>query len=530
MAILQGSSGIGQPSNCFIHSKMKNRIIGSFLTLGLVAATSIAKGQTVSNFENLLTGNDSVWNGSDLSGGLVNGAGFFINQYDTQWGSWSGFSVSKTTDTVTGTWSNQYASISGNGANNSSAFAVVYNYATAMFTHSLLGDSIYGLSINNSTYVYRNMQTGDAFTKKFGGPTGNDPDFLSITFLGYDADFELTDSVIFYLADFRDPNNANDYLIKDWTWVDLSVLGRIRYLDMKFNSSDVGQFGINTPTYACIDSLVYKNTSTAFQPLAAVLDYQIPYNSPLANYNVTKHSLNPGKTVDSLTATLVAQSTNGTSVLVNDSVISYKPNANFNGFDTVWFSICNQDGICDTGWLELLVNDAPLAGFDSITYGEDGVLSLDILSNDWDELIETIRVSVLDTAKHGNVSIVSKKLEYISNVGFQGLDTCSYLICDLFGACDTGYVYLKIENALSVSEKLISNISLYPNPSSGLIKIEGIDSSKPDLIRVLNSQGKQINVAINSDNEIDITEFPDGVYIISLSTADTVITKRIVKQ
>ncbi|MFQ3326007.1 MAG: hypothetical protein ACJASM_001564 [Salibacteraceae bacterium] len=507
---------------------MKKRIIGSFLTLGLICAISIAKGQTVSNFENVLTGGDSTWNGSDLSNGVVNGAGFFLNDYNPRWGSWSGFSISKTTDTVTGGWANQYSSISGNGANNSAAYAVSYSNSTVMFTHSVGGDSIKGLSINNSTYAYRNMQTGDAFTKKFGGTTGNDPDFLTVTFFGYDADFVMTDSVVFYLADFRDANNANDYLVKDWTWVDLSSLGRIRYLDMEFNSSDVGQFGINTPTYACIDSLVYKNSSTLFQPLAAVLDYQVGYNSAVANYNVTKHSINPGNTVDSLTATLVDQPSNGTAVLISDSLISYKPMASFNGYDTVWFSICNQGNICDTSWIEFLVNDVPIAANDTFTRGGDGVLELDILANDWDEQIANLRVSLLDTTKNGNVSIVANKLEYIADTDFEGLDTCSYLICDLYGYCDTGYVYLKIQNVVGVSEISISSISFYPNPTNGIVKIAGL-SNEITALRVLNIRGEAIETALNTENEFDLSEASNGVYFISISTANKTITKRIIK-
>jgi hypothetical protein len=508
---------------------MKKRIIGSFLSLGLVCAISIAKGQTVSNFENVLTGSDSTWNGSDLSSGVVNGAGLFLNDYNSRWGSWSGFSISKKTDTVTGGWANQYSSISGNGANNSDAYAVSYSSATVMFTHSANGDSIEGLSVNNSTYAYRNMQKGDAFTKKFGGATGNDPDFFSVTFFGYDADFEMTDSVVFYLADFRDANNSNDYLVKDWTWVDLSSLGRIRYLDMEFNSSDVGQFGINTPTYACIDSLVYKNSSTVFQPIAAVLDYQVGYNSAVANYNVTKHSLNPGNTIDSLTATLIAQPNSGTAVLISDSLISYKPNANFNGYDTVWFSICNQANICDTSWIEVLVNDAPIAAIDTFTRGGDGVLELDILANDWDEQIGSLRVSLLDTTKNGNVAMVGNKLEYIADTGFEGLDTCSYLICDLYGYCDTGYVYLKIQNLVGVSEVSLSSVSFYPNPTNGIVKIAGL-SNEISALRVLNIRGEAIEIPLNTENEFDLSDASNGVYFISISTAHKTFTKRIIKQ
>ncbi len=504
---------------------MKKRIIGAFLSMGLVCSMH---GQTVSNFENVLQGGDTTWNGSDVSGGFVNGAAFFLNDYNIQWGSWSGFSVSKTTDTVTGTWSNQYSSISGNGANRSPSYGVVYSDATAMFTHSLSGDSIYGLSVNNSTYAYKTILNGDNFTEKFGGATGNDPDFFSITFYGYNADFELTDSVEFFLADYRDANNSNDYIVKNWTWVNLKSLGNIRYLGIEFSSSDVGQFGINTPTYACVDSLVYKNSSSDFMPIAAYMVESLPFNSSPKNYNVVEFAINPGNTVDSLSATMITQPTNGTMSVLSDSIVSYEPNIGFNGVDTVWVLLTNQAGLTDTGLIQITVNDAPVAMVDTITHGSDGVVTIDILDNDLDEVKSDLRVSLLDTAKNGNASIVSKQLEYISNTGFEGADTVSYLICDLYGACDTGWVYITIKNATGIEAYVNSKASVYPNPTKNQVQVKGLTKTiiSVDLISIT---GEQIPVEI-VENKIDLSEFDSGIYFLSISMETETQMVKVIKQ
>ena len=154
---------------------------------------------------------------------------------------------------------------------------------------------------------------------------------------------------------------------------------------------------------------------------------------------------------------------------------------------------------------------------------------MDILANDWDEQIANLRVSLLDTTKNGNVSIVANKLEYIADTDFEGLDTCSYLICDRYVYCDTGYVYLKIQNVVGVSEISISSISFYPNPTNGIVKIAGL-SNEISALRVLNIRGEAIEIPLNTENEFDLSDASNGVYFISISTAHKTITKRIIKQ
>ena len=109
--------------------------------------------------------------------------------------------------------------------------------------------------ITNSTYAYLSMRDGDGFAKRFGGVTGDDPDFFLLTIKAFSNGVLSVDSVNFYLADYRFSNNEEDYIIDEWTWVDLSSLGAADSLAFNLSSSDVGQFGINTPAYFCIDEV-----------------------------------------------------------------------------------------------------------------------------------------------------------------------------------------------------------------------------------------------------------------------------------
>ena len=92
----------------------------------------------------------------------------------------------------------------------------------------------------------------------FGGASGDDADWLTVTFTGYDAGDAVTGATTFYLADYRFVNNALDYVVDDWTTVDLTGLGgAVKSIRITLDSSDVGMFGINTPTYLAIDNIAF---------------------------------------------------------------------------------------------------------------------------------------------------------------------------------------------------------------------------------------------------------------------------------
>jgi hypothetical protein len=108
------------------------------------------------------------------------------------------------------------------------------------------------------------MLMGDDFAKKFGGVTGDDPDWLKLTIRGYDEQGVAGSSVDFYLADYRFEDNGLDYVIQEWTWVDLSILGSVKSLGFTLGSSDASGVFLNTPGYFAIDGLrVVPEPSTA---------------------------------------------------------------------------------------------------------------------------------------------------------------------------------------------------------------------------------------------------------------------------
>ena len=247
--------------------KMKNFVCA----LAVFGMTSAANGYTAT-FEDLPLAAESYWNGSDGSGGFSSGGAHFNNNYDTRWGSWDGFSYSNITDTTAEGMAGQFNAITGTGQGGSANYAVGYVGWAGPPTITLDAAGIVdGLYVTNNNSAYYSMLKGDLFAKKFGGVTGDDGDWFVLTITGKDAGGAVTDVVEFYLADYRFADNGEDYIVDAWEYVDLSALGVAKSLEFGLSSSDVGAWGMNTPAYFAIDTLVPEPGTIALLGLGGLI-------------------------------------------------------------------------------------------------------------------------------------------------------------------------------------------------------------------------------------------------------------------
>jgi hypothetical protein len=199
-----------------------------FAIFALIAGNAFC--QTTVDFENFnLNGSESFFDGSDLSG-TSNGAGTltsyysegllqFTTVYDTSWGASSGYwsdgwaFTNETPDNLVG-YAGLMSSYAG-GGDASSNYVIGQNGSVITKTNDFV--SFQSMRITNNNYAASSMLSGDAFAKKFGGASGDDPDWFLLSIVGYDAGDVAIDTVDFYLADFRFSDNNQDYIIKDWT-------------------------------------------------------------------------------------------------------------------------------------------------------------------------------------------------------------------------------------------------------------------------------------------------------------------------
>lgn len=219
--------------------------------MAVIAASAVqAQVPTVSTFDQLPLAADTFDNGAGLSGGFTDGDAFFINEYDTAWDVWSGFTLSNKNDRSTAGFANQYSTYARGGAARATGNFMVATGTPTVEWHA--NTPVNGVYVCNATYTALSMLHGDAFAKKFGGADGNDPDFLKLTAKGY-RNGSVTDTAFFYLADYTFTDNDKDYILDYWTYFDLSSLGTIDSVQFSLSSSDNGDFGMNTPGFFCIE-------------------------------------------------------------------------------------------------------------------------------------------------------------------------------------------------------------------------------------------------------------------------------------
>jgi len=233
---------------------------------------SFLQAQILSGMQDNNLALGSHWVASDTlygNGGFDSQGMFFPCNWDTSFGGYwsSGFALSSMTDSVTPGFANMYSSRPGSGYQ-SSKYAVCYGSAV-LRTANRNAFSPGSLRITNTTYAAMSMREGDSFAKKFGGASGNDPDYFRLIIKAMRNGQVVPDSVVFYLADYRFSNNSQDYIVNSWRLLDLTSLGALAdSLLFSMESSDNATFGMNTPAYFAVDDFIWQQDETQIKEIA----------------------------------------------------------------------------------------------------------------------------------------------------------------------------------------------------------------------------------------------------------------------
>lgn len=216
---------------------------------------AIVTGEAITaTFENIYLDSESFWNaqttdGSDNAASFVSGSYKFPawNQYGGTY--WYGYALSNETATAYTALKDQYRSAAGGGYNGSENYVVHFVSSwdepqKIEVLNNAQGDIVSGFFVTNTAYAINSMTNGDGFAKKF-----EQGDWFKLT-----ATADNGNTAEFYLADFRSDNPADHYMLTTWEWFDLSSLGQVRSISFALTSSDVGAYGMNTPSYFCLDN------------------------------------------------------------------------------------------------------------------------------------------------------------------------------------------------------------------------------------------------------------------------------------
>ena len=140
-----------------------------------------------------------------------------------------------------------------------------------------------GMFVTNNVYAYNSMKNGDAYA---GDPFAAG-DWFKLTISGSLNGTPVNTKVDFMLA-------QDTAILTQWAYVDLSTLGEVDELSFSMSGSRTGDWGLNTPSYFCIDNLgaeaptheAIENTNAAVKAVKVIRDGQVVILRGEKVYNV----------------------------------------------------------------------------------------------------------------------------------------------------------------------------------------------------------------------------------------------------
>ncbi|WP_042152958.1 Ig-like domain-containing protein, partial [Pseudoalteromonas sp. '520P1 No. 412'] len=181
-----------------------------------------------------------------------------------------------------------------------------------------------------------------------------------------------------------------------------------------------------------------KITITAVNDLPVVQDDYAQLNEDnKVKINVLANDTDSDGFIQKTSVMLDTNPANGTvSINTANGVITYNPNAHFNGSDSFTYTVIDNQGIKSkpaTVKIDITaINDQPLANNDSITTVKNNSITIDLTVNDTD--IEDLKpkgdMTITGYPANGSASLVDGKVLYVPNADYFGTDSFTYSVKD----------------------------------------------------------------------------------------------------
>ena len=85
-------------------------------------------------------------------------------------------------------------------------------------------------------------------------------------------------------------------------------------------------------------------------------------------------------------------------------------------------------------------------------------------------------------------------------------------------------------SSLEITNFVAKQVSIFPNPTTGIVTISNQDNLTIDKIEILDILGKTVSVKTDNTSQVDISHLSNGIYIFKIYSGETVFQKKIIKQ
>ncbi len=327
-------------------------------------------------------------------------------------------------------------------ANNRIIYVPASNYyGTDQFKYQMCDST----NLCDSAYVYINITpvNDPPVAVDDYGSTTNQPVDINVAENDIDVDGNLD---LFSILVITPPQHGS-YQVGNGT-------GQVTYtpFDVDYYGSDHFVYRICDTQGACDTATVFLeiisgNVAPVTQP-----DYIVTNEDTPVNISPALNDSDPNDNLDLTSVTIAKHPENGTATLdTGTGQINYEPSFNFNGNDTIVYSICDDEGLCSTDNIYITiqqVNDAPDAVIRKIETSDNSIIDIDVLSFCTDPENDMLTVSISEyTPVIDGIATVNEDgtIRYESALGvYCKSEQLIYKVCDAGGLCDTASIFVTI--------------------------------------------------------------------------------------
>ncbi|MFT4924839.1 MAG: putative delta-60 repeat protein [Phenylobacterium sp.] len=212
--------------------------------------------------------------------------------------------------------------------------------------------------------------------------------------------------------------------------------------------------------------------------------------------------------VDGDTLTLTSANSDNSEITINGNTITYVPNADFNGTDTIQYSIDDGNNGSAQGIIVVTItaiNDNPVGVVDEVQVAEGSSANIiDVLVNDTDVDGDTLTLDSV-TASNGSAEVLDNTVSYTPDAAFSGATTLTYTLSDGQGGIGKGLVNVTVS---AVNDNPVANSDDFiveEDSTTDFDPTVNDTDSDGDTLTIVSATSDNADITINSANSITYT-------------------------
>jgi len=348
------------------------------------------------------------------------------------------------------------------------------------------------------------------------------------------------------LANDTDPNGIGD------TLTTVLVQGAANGSSVVVNGDSIRY----TPNanFAGLDTIIYNacDTSNLCTMDTIFIEVEIEHFAPIAKpdfITINKNSQNviidvqandhdPDGIGDTLTTTILIGAQNGIAGVVNRDSLIYTPSTDYFGLDTIVYQVCDTANLCATDTAFITIEDVLFCAEDNLVKNDSGVVDGNYVAGNSVTSAGIITNGAKVKFIAGNTVTLLPGFHARAGADFTArIEECNDAV-EPFNT-EASARESREEIALEYTNDAIKQNTLLvrPNPFRGTAIIDyELASPSPVWIGLHDLTGKILKVYVNQGEQIagkhqyslDAAQLPSGAYWVSMRTANSVLTKKII--